>query len=353
MFVITTLNAIVVLLAYFARLENLRCLLACAFVLLSLVLGIRYGYGNDYFNYYDVYQNSFGKWDESQELGWFFLNRLFHPVGFEGMVFFLTFIEHIMLYDLIRRHIPHDYYWLAVFIYVFNSDYMLIGLSMMRQFLVQIIGLYAVEFAVKKRIFPFLLLVLIGIMIHKIALLILPLYFLSFIKDSKWWMLTIAMVLLGVIALNMNLIIELSVEAFQETEFKYADSYLNENVLSEEHTLGMRYIYHYVIYIIVFIRNFKYISSNDRVFAWMVVWGLFFLPFAYIFPMATRTSWIYTIAEILVYPVLLSKERVPVIKYGIPSLLVFFTLWLDYRSIFLSDIYSKYFSEFRTVFSII
>ena len=152
---------------------------------------------------------------------------------------------------------------------------------------------------------------------------------------------------------NMGTIIDVVSSMLLESDVKYAESYLSEQVLVEEHSLGMRYIYHYVIYSIVCICNFKHLNSNDRVFAWMVFMGLFFLPFQYIFPMAIRTSWMYTIAELLVFPILLSKERIPAFKYGFPILLVFFTIWLDYRSIFLSEIYGDYYREYKTVFSIL
>lgn len=355
MIVITALNIVVVIMAYLARVEKHQFMLAWAFALMAIVLGIRYGYGNDFYEYQYFFYHEAMMEDNSEhmELGWLFLNRFFRPLGFPAFVFLLTCIEHFMLYDLIKRHVPSDYYWLTVFIYVFNSDYMLIGLSMMRQFLVQLIGLYAVEFAIKRKFIPFLILVFIGFMIHKIALLILPLFLLSYIKRIRWWMIALLIFLTFYVIKNMGTIIDVVSSMLLESDVKYAESYLSEQVLVEEHSLGMRYIYHYVIYSIVCICNFKHLNSNDRVFAWMVFMGLFFLPFQYIFPMAIRTSWMYTIAELLVFPILLSKERIPAFKYGFPILLVFFTIWLDYRSIFLSEIYGDYYREYKTVFSIL
>lgn len=353
MVVITLLNIVVVIMSYLARVENHRSLLAWAFILMALVLGLRYGYGNDFFSYKYMFENGYpvSGFTDDVEPGWFLLNKLFKPFGFSAFVFFLTCVEHLMLYDLIRRYVPSKYYWLAVFIYVFNPDYMLIGLSMMRQFLVQLIGLYAVGFAVKKQIVPFLALILLGFFIHKVAILLLPLYFLPYIRPLKWWMFILVFVALFVVINSMSAIIEVSIDSIQETGMKYADSYLNEEILSDNNSLGIRYIYHYLIYMLIFVFNINKLESFDKTYSWMVVIGVFFLPFAQLFPMAIRTSWIYTIAEIISLPLLFSKERIPIIKYGISFIFVLITLWIDYRSFWWSEIYGRYYENYYTIFS--
>ena len=353
MIIITSLNIVVVLMAYLARFENHRYLLGWAFVLLAMTLGIRYGYGNDFFAYKYMFDHGYPEdgFRDDVELGWFFLNKLFKPFGFSSFVFFLTAIEHVMLYDLIRRYIPPQYYWLAVFIYVFNSDYMLIGLSMMRQFMVQLIGLYAVEFAVKKQLVPFLILFLIGFFIHKVALLLLPLFLLPYIRSNKWWLFVMVFVALYVVIHNMSAIIEVSFEGIQNTGMKYANSYLNDDILIDNKSLEIKYIYHYFIYLVLFLLNVNKLDQFDKTYSWMVILGVFFLPFAVLFPMAIRTSWIYTIAEIISLPLLFSKERIPLVKYGLISLFVFITLWIDYRTFFWSEIYGPYFENYHTIFS--
>ena len=161
--------------SYLARFEKHRYLLAWAFILLISVLGIRYGYGNDFFNYeYFFEHGSYTAESEDPDPGWLLLNRLFKPFGFSTFVFFLTAIEHLMLYDLIRRYVSPNYYWFALFIYLFNPFFMLIGLSMMRQFLVQILGIYAMEYIYKRKFIHFAVLILVCVSIHKVGLLLIP-----------------------------------------------------------------------------------------------------------------------------------------------------------------------------------
>ena len=225
MLVVTALNIIVVSMAYFARIEKYRYLLAWAFALLAIVLGIRYGYGNDFFSYKYMFDHGYPEqgFIEDVEPGWLLLNILFKPLGFSAMVFFLTCIEHLMIYDLIRRYVSPNYYWLALFIYLFNPWFMLIGLSMMRQFLVQILGFYAMESVYKKKILHFAFIVLIAISIHKIALLLIPLYLLPYISNwfSNSFLPLIVLLIIFVIAIKMDVIIDNMVVFFAESSMKY------------------------------------------------------------------------------------------------------------------------------------
>ena len=235
MLVVTTLNIVVVLMAYLARDEKHRYLLAWAFAILIMVLGIRYGYGNDFFNYeYFFNHGSYYKESEDPDPGWLLLNRLFKPFGFSTFVFFLTAIEHLMLYDLIRRYVSPNYYWLALFIYLFNPYFMLIGLSMMRQFLVQVLGFYAMELIYKRKWLQFLLIVIFSVSIHKVGLLLIPLAIIPFMSKrtySRKMLLSfvgIGLFLIFFITIKMDDIINVLIELFEESDMKYGDSYLDD-----------------------------------------------------------------------------------------------------------------------------
>ena len=341
--------------SYLARFEKHRYLLAWAFILLISVLGIRYGYGNDFYNYKYIFDNPLDEEAQNVEPGWFLLNKLFRPFGFSTFVFFLTVIEQLMLYDIIRRYVPPQYFWFAVFLYVFNPNYMLMGLSMMRQFLVMLIGLYALEQATKRNFLRFLLLVAVGFTIHKVAVLLLPLYFLPIISTwiaTKWWISVVVLVGFYLVIQNMSGIIEQLSMLIMESGTKYASSYLNNSVLQDDNKLGLKYIIHYVVYFIVLIRNLKYLNSQHQIFAVDVLLGLFIIPFTVIFPMALRTSWMYTVAEIISFPLLIKQERIPIIKYGMLMIMIAITLLFEYRGLFNSEIYADHFRTFQTIFSI-
>jgi hypothetical protein len=354
MVVITLLNIVVVIMAHLARFEKHRYLLAWAFVLLAFVLGVRYGYGNDYFSYKYMFDTGtpVQGFIEDVEPGWYFLMQLFKPFGFSSLVFLITCIEHLMLYDLIRRYIPANYYWLAMYIYVFNPWFMLIGLSMMRQFLVQILGFYAIECAYKRKLLHFVVIVVIAFSIHKIALLLVPLYFISYAsKLFSGGSFSVVLVLVAVVlATKLDVIIESLILFFEEGGMKYGESYLNESVISEEYRVNPKLIIRYLLYVLLLVRNLKSLNGVIKLFAIVVVLSVLFLPFATISPMAIRTSWIYAIVVIVSMPCLLQNERIPIIKYGA---MFFFALLLlrDYQSHFISEIYGPYYANYYTILS--
>ena len=352
MVVVTVLNAIVVLLAYLAKFRNYRFMLAFAFLLLAVVLGIRYNYGNDYLSYKYIFVH--GESDENAkiELGWLFLMTLFRPIGFYGFVFVLTLIEHIILWDIIRRHVNPNWYWLAVFLYVFNSDYMLIGLSMMRQFLVMLLGFYAVEFAVKKRLGYFLLIISCGFLVHKITLLYMPLYFLPYATKlfSSKWMFVAVFVLMTVVFVSMMKIVEVIIPIINDTGEIYAMKYISDKVLNDEHSLGRRYIIHYAIYMLFLFRNFNKLDNYGKCVALEVVLGCFIIPFYNLFFLAIRLSWMFTIVEIISFPLLVSMEKKTILKYRTTFLFMIFVVLFEFRYIFNSETYGRHYQVFRTIF---
>ena len=359
MVVITLLNILVVLMAYLSRDEKHRYLLAWAFAILIMVLGIRYGYGNDFFSYKYMFEHGYPEEGDAEnvELGWRFLNQIFKPLGFSSMVFFLTVVEHLMLYDIIRRYTPPNYYWLALFIYLFNPYFMLIGLSMMRQFLVQILGFYAMEYAYKRKLIIFVLIVLICISVHKVGFLLFPLYlfpYLSKVSTKYMLLLTILPTIIAIVLMyvKMDLIIERLIELFGESGMKYGESYLNSTVLSEEYRVNPKMVFRYVLYFVLLIKNYNFLpnSNASKLFAIEVTLGVLFIPFASISPMAIRVSWIYSMVVIIAMPFLMGHERSLNIRRVV--MLVFSILLLrDYYNHFFSDIWGAQYLNFYTIFS--
>lgn len=352
---ITLLNILVVFFAFMAQDKRFRPMLKLAFIVLAIVLGIRYGYGNDYFGYYEIYTNSFFKWDERQEYGWYILNNIAHPIGFMGLVFVLSCFEHYILYDIISRYIPPKWYWLAVFLYVFSPMYMLVGCSMMRQFLATLLGFYAVEFAAKRKWLYFFSLIAISVLIHKIAILLMPIGLLSLMKfdfSNTWiWLSIVLFILLYILYTNIDRILGDLAAVMLDAGSEYASNYLDEKTLEEsDNGVGVKMILHYMIYIVLLFRNVGFLRKTESIFSMEVVLGCLILPFYAVMPMAIRTSWIYTTAEVLSIPMLLQNEHLSYIKYGALVLLIVITLH-DYMLFWNSAVYGEYFREFKTIFT--
>lgn len=128
-----------------------------AFVLLTAFLSLGYYWGNDVAKYeerFEYYSNSgIALFDFSQygfialkEFGFVFINLLCKPIGFWGMRAVLFILENAILYYFIVKHVDRKWYWLAVFIYVFNPNFWVLSSSMMRQWLAICIVVLATDF---------------------------------------------------------------------------------------------------------------------------------------------------------------------------------------------------------------
>lgn len=355
MVVITLLNIVVVFMAYLAREEKHRYLLAWAFVLLSCVLGIRYGYGNDFFPYLQIFNYSFNGWDGNQEYGWYVINCLFHPFGFSSLIFFLTCLESFIIYKVINEYVSSDWFWFAMFIYVFNISNMLIGLSMLRQELAMCIGLYALKYVNDRKIIPFLILCTVASSMHSIAYLLFPLYLLPYANrlfSNKWGVFVICLVLY-IVYTHLGDIVFGAVENMKEDDLVYANSgYIASQELNDEKSVRKIHFIRIFIYLFFYLRSIKYLNDKQRVYSNVVLLGYSMVPFVVFIRMIVRASWIYTIAEIVAFPLIVKYEKNLFLK----TLLMIINMALvlfEFFEVFYSDIYGAYFYSYRTIFDII
>ena len=352
MIVITVLNVVVVIMAYLVRFRNNRILLAYAFLLLAIVLGIRYDYGNDYKPYYEDFIKSYTTRDEYYEYGWYLLYCLFHPFGFFCLVFTLTCVENFIIYKIIEKYVPKEWIWFAVFIYVFNMGYLLIGLSMMRQFLVMCIGLYSLKYVANRNLLCFLILCSIATFFHTIAILLFPLYFAPFFAklfDNKWGLI---LIFLGayIIYIHIADIVLSFVIGAKENDLAYGHSvYMSAEEMKEEKPLRRMYIVRFIIFLIFYIRNIKAIAISQRIYSVSVFLSYFVIPFVTFFTMAIRASWVYSFAEIVAFPLLLSHERNRMIKVSLIPIYLFSILF-EYFDVFSSSIYGAHYMNYHTIF---
>lgn len=191
MVVVITLGVVTVLLAYLAQWQKRATSLKIAFVLIFLFLALRYNFGNDYNNYLigfmEISSNAkIFLTDAKWEPGWRFLHIIFRPFGFFAMVGTLALIHCIILYRFVRRYVPPKYYWLALFIYIFEPYLMLIECSAMRQTVAISLFLLSIDFLIRKKAIGYFICILIGISMHKSALVLLPVFVLAFFQ----WRLT-------------------------------------------------------------------------------------------------------------------------------------------------------------------
>ena len=138
-FIVTT-NIIIIFLGYLSKSRKLSYLYELSFIMIFMITAFRFDFGTDYLNYYHMfYQISSSSnlidliYTFNLEYGWLLLNYLFKELGFFTLIVFISGYLTFVYYYLIKRYVHRHYYWLALFIYLFYSDIMLIQLSALRQ----------------------------------------------------------------------------------------------------------------------------------------------------------------------------------------------------------------------------
>ena len=343
-----------------------------AFILITVFLGVRYMYGSDYPAYLELFRqyNSDGIpiWDIKGmlnsdvygEIGWQILNKLFGPFGYFGLIFSLSVFENIVIYKLIERNVPAQWYWLAIIVYLLNTRFFLIGAcSMERQWLAICVFIIAVKYIEQRRLIPYVLLVLLAASFHRSALILLPFYAIGFIKNLRIRIGHILLIILGLYIWNYfaPLVLEplFAGSLFDEGDvfseyLRYAGRDSNTGQYS---TIGLITDV-FLTYLFPFLGLLycSRLNSKNQKYFLLFAFALFFKPIAEVIPMINRMDYFFIVYSIALIPLLLS-----VIPKKYHLLTLFATLFLvaiyaRQTMVFLTDSNWARSYVYKTIFSV-
>lgn len=329
--------------------------LALSFIILTVFLGIRYNFGNDYPVYllhFDLANqgNLTNAFDyERFEKGWIVLYRLCKPIGFFGMVFFLTIFENAILYYLIKKYVPQNWYWLALFGYLFSTSLCLTGLSMMRQFFAMCICLIAFDLVMSRKVVIPLLLVLFAGQFHTTAYVCLPVCFMGVLKDvhmsikASVFLLTILAVFyfIAIGSFGEFLIRFVSNSVFDVYERRIGEDYKNIIGIST-------FFSYYLLGVILFMQGKQERSNGLLVFVFFLSYVIdVFKPIA---PLISRVGLYFYI----LYPICMTNAviKLPCNMRRITIFLLLLFGVYGYFSFILSPGWGNSFLEYKTIFSV-
>lgn len=187
------LGVISIFFAYLAQYKEFDWGLKISFLLIFIFLALRYNFGRDYMGYYEIFVSvqsySFSELFDSSinihgEIGWLILCKLFKPLGFFSLIAFLSLLNCLIYYQLIKKYVPKNYYWLSMFLYLFNPGLILLHVTAIRQALAISLFLFAIEYLYKKDAVRYFLIIGLASIFHTSALVLLPIYLLTFLKDK-------------------------------------------------------------------------------------------------------------------------------------------------------------------------
>lgn len=327
--------------------------LKLSFFLIFLFLGLRYNYGNDYLTYIELFnrvkENGDIAFDPTMYLvyepGWMLINWIFRPIGFFGLMLVLALFYSLTFYKLIKQYVPYQYYWIAVFFMVFNSSFLLVHSSAMRQTVAILIFLLSIKYINKKKIVPFLLCILLASTFHYTCLTVLlatPFLFYSkrisliygFILFSCYLMF---FVLGSYLVTYLNSIISLFTDKY--------DYYTDKGNANS----GLGFVYYSLLFLLTLIYD-KYQDKNKLIFFKLAIIYFMLMPFVLIIEMSARIGFYFAPATIIAYILIFKNLNPKIYRFIFLTSVMLFTFF-QFFQFFYSDTYKSYFMEYQTIFS--
>lgn len=354
MITVALFNSLVVLCAYLARYKGYEFFLKISFFLIFLFLALRYNYGNDYSSYINLFLNTNNKdsidyLDNTShfESGWLFLCRLFEPLGFFAMVAVLAAFNCLVYYEFIRKYSPPDYYWLAVFLYVFDPAVMLVQSSAMRQSLAISLFIFSINYIQNKKLIRYIFCIGLASLFHTSALILLPVYLLGVynFKTNKSTIVTLFVFYIFLYLIGNSLIsyIKIFIESYLSQQYEFSEE---SGVLGT----GLGLIVSSILFLFVLI--YAEPQTKEDAFLFKISFlGYFIIPIGLVIFVLARMGMYFQIANIVVFPLILKgmKKRT-ILKTYFVLLVIGITMWGFYR-FFQSDVWQESFGTYQTIFS--
>lgn len=355
MFATIIISLIAVLFAFLARYKRFSYGLEVAFLILTVFVAIRYNWGNDYAGYLESfkYVGRFSRFDPEilgTEVGWNFLYYIFQPIGFFGFTIVLTVFEYYVLYRLVKRYVPRDWYWLSIFIFTFNTALLLVTSSMMRQFLAIMIVILALDYIIKKKWYIALILIYLASLFHTSALVLLPFSFVGFLnfKISN----KNAIIIFGVYLVLYYTAAVLFKDYFNVLlaleQFEKYEIYLDDKQGTGGTGLGV--IFNMLLLFLLLLYH-KFQHPKVRILFLLFFVSNFFYLFGSIAPLTGRLGYYFSILMIVVYPRLFKTMKNDIWFYPILLGYFLFSIYGFFRFFDPSGIWYKAFYNYQTIFS--
>jgi hypothetical protein len=347
-----SLGIISITFAYLSKYKNIKWGLKASFALIFIFLAIRYYFGNDYHSYLEMF-TEINKYDSVNyfdktlyaEPGWILLCRLFKPVGFYVMVAVLSLINCIVYYFFIKKNIPVQYYWLAIFLYIFSPGFMLIHLSAMRQSLSISIFLVSLNYLFKKDLIRYLLCITVASFIHTSALILFPIFLIG-LFNWKINRITGAILISVFIALFVfgESIIP-NINQFISNYFERYEAYQGGSIVGT----GIGVLYLSVLFCLTVCYERFQNKENEIAFKIAII-SFMFIPLSLVLQLIGRVGMYFAPATIIVYPLIVLSFKKPIYKTIFVSILLFMTLY-EFFQFFSSETFKGAYGTYHTIFS--
>jgi transmembrane protein EpsG len=351
------LNILVIILAYFSKYRNTRFLFEIAFFTIFLFTALRFDFGRDYLGYYESFNIISNYSDISLidynlfrfEPGWATLNYIFKPIGFFGFIIMLSAFLCYTYYSLIKKYVAPQYYWMAVFIYVFSADIMWIQFSAIRQALSVAIFIHSVKYLNEKRNpVIFIIMNLVGGIFHTSAYFMIPFVIFSFEWINKNILpgLIIVAAFWGVLFFGDMYLSQMMEWTSFISKDRYTSTFGREVDIST--TLIGSIAWGTILVIPIYYSRYQ--PENRKNLFYLTSLHSFVYVLTPLVWLSGRMGYFFAVFSIVVYPLIMQHEKNKSVKIGIFSIFAVFLLY-RLKNFFELEWVIEGYSKYQTIFS--
>lgn len=371
MTVVVIVSIIALLLTWLEVKGEIKWGMGWAFVLLTIIEAIHYDFGNDYMPYLQMYEEitrypfsltAILHGDTLKEPGWEILNYFFVCFGgFFGLVAFISIVQNIIYFKFIRRYVTRGWWVMAVFIYLFNSSFYLLNMSMLRQGLAISLFVLALPYILNRKFIPAIIIILVAGSFHASARILIPFAFFGLLPVEGRAIKIIAIssfVLLISLFISQDLLQGILMRVLDTGDMLDSHGFLDYAETYSQMENNVTFGLGYVIGLIPFIVAICYLLKNDESLVWqrrvacLALIGTIIIPFTRIIPLISRVSLYFSVYTICSVPIMYKWISKKSVQYIIVAIYVFMTLY-SYYGFFHGSVYAKYYSTYHTIFSAI
>lgn len=314
-----------------------------SFGVLYLFLALRYGYGNDYFSYYNIHSalnEGRSAWGENDFL--FRHLNLLIP-NFYFMVATISFFYIITIFFLVKSNLTIKRYWFAILLLLINPYLFLNHLSSLRQTIAICFFIYAVHFATKKKLMSYIILVVIASGFHKSSLILLPLYFLfSESRINKKGFIGIGGILIFLFVTPFFETIINRVLYYFPTYNYYVEQGINNSLRS---TLITSFFFFLIIF------NINKLKGKEIIYGKLSLFSTIISLLSFKISMLSRVQMYFEVFLIIAIPLIFSKFEKKLSRLILFTLLISIYL-LRYYSFFDGQYVIGAYRTYKTIYSV-
>ena len=320
-------------------------------LILFVFAAIRYDFGNDYMSYSKAYNRIQNGADVFENEALYTLLNKILP-DFKILVAITSAITIFPVYKMAKSWVPEQYLWLSVFVYVVNPYIFLMSLSAIRQSLATSFFIWALYFSHKRKLLPYIALVLIASSFHISAIILLPIYLIANERKVNRLQILLIIIVISALLLSNELFDNLISRAMEIFKNEQYDSYINDLSNSVRATVLTSL---YLVYVLI---NINKLEGPQLMCAKLYSIGLICGILAFNIAMMTRIQMYFDVFSVVAIPSIIcvnyQNKKVNTLPkvlniYVMPIVLVII-YFLRYYSFFTNDLWEKFF-EYQTIWS--